>query len=98
RHPALVAQLLPHLAGAVGLDQPLLDLAAGIQRAVFERRHQLSLVTRRTSSIVESPAITLRQPSSRIPGVRLRACRSSACSLARSWIISRMSSSTTTSS
>jgi hypothetical protein len=45
-----------------------------------------------------SPASTLRQPSSRILGVSLRACRVISSSPARSWISSRMASSMITSS
>jgi hypothetical protein len=73
RQQLLLAQQLAHVLRGVAFDQPLALLALRIERGVFERAHQSSRVTRRTSSSVVSPASTLRRPSSRMPGLDVRA-------------------------
>ncbi|MNG02808.1 hypothetical protein D3C84_858520 [compost metagenome] len=76
----LFAQQLAHLAGAVGFQYTFLLAALGIEGDIFEGGHQSSRVTRSTSSRVVSPSSTLRRPSSRMLGPRLRAWRVSSCS------------------
>ena len=69
----LLAQQLAHMLGGVALDESFALLALRIESRVFERAHQSSRVTRRTSSSVVSPNITFLRPSSRMPGLDWRA-------------------------
>jgi hypothetical protein len=73
RQQLFVAQQLADMLGRVAFDQTFAFSSLRIERGVFERAHQSSRVTRSTSSSVVSPATTFLRPSSRMPGLAVRA-------------------------
>ena len=73
RRQLAFTQNLPHLTRAVGFQHAFLLTPLTVEGEVFERGHYSSRVTRSTSSTVVAPSSTLRRPSSRMLGPRLRA-------------------------